>query len=407
MAEPGETPEEEAEDGGQAVDRDEAVGQKVAALRGTSLDFASVIANQNAFQKIITEYAAIGETARRAIIESMGLNLRPSALETLVANMRLMDQVGKGLTQPHFQLAARLAELKYEFGAVHGWRVAIESQSAISKFVKAQQAQSEAFQSALRQLSAVSRGQVHFTDWIVQRDAATKLLTEDSSRPLSAWRDYVTRLPQDPSVEQLKISTSSGHSSAGLLGADALISGLEEGEDEETILEITDRVESDVLEPWEAGRLRASADLRKTLGSIHPRVPDFLDGAWDLLLGKNPVSAELMAGCVVEAVDQVLREAAPEARVVEWLPKSGRPSSEWYSDRGSLTRGMRVRYIAHRAGADLKLVLPLADSLVAASSRFMKQAQGMKHGSKPADIVKARALLVTAEGFLTTLFVAT
>ncbi|MGY0065198.1 pPIWI-associating nuclease domain-containing protein (plasmid) [Streptomyces sp. LZ34] len=378
-------------------------GQVVPSLKGTPRDIASFLASQDRLKKFFAEQTTLGEIAGRAVLESLAVKIRPSGLDNLVANMRLMDQVGKGvLGQAHIQAAARIAEMKYEFGAVSSWRTALETQSVIGQFLKAQREQSEAYRSAFRQLSAVSRVQVHFTDWIVQQNAASKLITEYGSRPLSAWRDYVTGLPASPTLVQVKTSTAVGQSSAGLLGADALISDARD--DEETTLEIVDRVESDVLEPWESGRLSVAAELRVTLSGIHSKAPDWLNGAWDLVRGKNPVSAALMAQCIVETIDQLLRAAAPEEEVVEWLPRSGRPEREWYSDRGVITRPMRVRYIAQKTHADVKLVSSQVDSWAALVSRLMNEAQGLKHGSGAENALKARALLVSAEAFLIALF---
>ncbi|MGW4075342.1 pPIWI-associating nuclease domain-containing protein [Streptomyces asiaticus] len=333
----------------------------------------------------------------------MAINVMPSMLDSVVANMRLMDQVNKGaLGQGHRLAAAQLAELKYGFGALSSWRTAIAAQGALGQFMRDIHGFSLAYRSAFRQLAAVSRVQVHFTDWIVQLDAAPKLLTDNSSRPLSAWRDHITALPTPPSLAQVKTSTAAGQGSTGLIGADALISGVKE--DEDVTLEIADRVESDLLEPWESGRLSVAAELRAVLSEVHAKAADSLDGAWDLLRGKNPVRAALMAQCVVEAVDQVLRAAAPEEKVVEWLPRSGRPEREWYGQPGRPTRPMRIRYIAQKTNADLKLVLPQVDSWVALAGKLMNDAQGLKHGSGPENVLKARALLVTAEAFLITLF---
>lgn len=154
-----------------------------------------------------------------------------------------------------------------------------------------------------------------------------------------------------------------------------------------------------------AGRIRATTELRAALAEVHSKTPDFLDGAWELLDGSNPVATELVADCVVEALDRILREAAPDDGVESWLPSSGIPQKNWYSEKtGKLTRPARIRYIAAQRSTDRELVLPLADACVAAAARLGGKAQGIKHASA-GDLLTARSLLHAVEATLAVLFI--
>jgi hypothetical protein len=72
-----------------------------------------------------------------------------------------------------------------------------------------------------------------------------------------------------------------------------------------------DRIQSDVLAPWQTARLDLAGKLYAVLGALDPKVPDLLDGAWDDLSRRGPAAAEKIANLVVEVLDRTLRAAGP------------------------------------------------------------------------------------------------
>ncbi|MFI8850235.1 hypothetical protein ACIGW3_08595 [Streptomyces sp. NPDC053499] len=356
---------------------------------------------QGPLREFLRSQATFAEL-KRSLFRPAALHVQLPQLQHIAATMRAMDQLRVDPLREHRESLARLSETHLGLTSVTSWRVALQANNIITQYAQMRTAQSELHKSLFRQLSAVSRIQVNLADWLVQQRSIKNPVLDFNGQTLSAWRDHVASLSSTPTVAELRVSTAAGYSSTGLLGADALTA--DTGEDEETSAELVDRVEGDVISAWETSRLRASGELRETLSTLHPKTPDFLDGAWELLAGDNPVAAELVANCVVEAIDRILRIAAPDEEVKAWLPSSNRPQSEWYSDAGRLQRAMRIRYIAAQKESDVKLVMPLAESLVTLSSVLMRRAQGVKH-AKEVDLVRARAMLVSAENFLITLFV--
>ena len=104
-------------------------------------------------------------------------------------------------------------------------------------------------------------------------------------------------------------------------------------------------------------------------------------------------------------LDRTLRAAAPEDAVREWHTRTRRSAKE-FGDRGQMTRPLRVRYLAAEIGGTRELVVAQYESLAGLLSPLHGRLEGVKHAST-ADVMLVRSLLLTAEGFLTLLFLST
>ncbi|WP_415940364.1 hypothetical protein [Streptomyces sp. 039-1] len=244
--------------------------------------------------------------------------------------------------------------------------------------------------------------QVYMTDWLTQIDTGRGLLSDFSSRPLTQFRDYVGGLADSPTRFELDSSLHTGLGINGLLGADALSSSAVL-DDPDLEIEVADRVE-DLLTPQQAGRLGALEDLRKVLERVDPKVVEMLEGGWANVQAAPPAAAEIVANCVVEAMDRALRAGAPDNDVEQWLPTSGRPAKESHSPTGRLTRAARIRYIMRGHKDEAKMACTMADGLVSLQKLTSERAQAIKHASA-GDVARARSLLIAAEHILTMLFV--
>ncbi|MFF2101152.1 hypothetical protein [Streptomyces sp. NPDC058202] len=240
------------------------------------------------------------------------------------------------------------------------------------------------------------------TDWLAQVDTGRSLLSDFSSRPLSEYRDYVGGLGDSATLFELDSSLHTGLGVNGLLGADAL-SSRAVLDDPELEIEVADRVE-DLLSPQQAGRLEALEDLRRVLASVDPKVVEMLEGGWHVVSTTPPAAAEMAAQCAVESIDRAIRAAAPDDDVERWLPTSGRPTKEWRSPTGRLTRSVRIRYIMRGHKDEARMTCTMADNLISLQKLTTERAQAIKHASA-GDVAMARSLLSTAEHILTMLFV--
>jgi hypothetical protein len=104
-------------------------------------------------------------------------------------------------------------------------------------------------------------------------------------------------------------------------------------------------------------------------------------------------------------LDRTLRATAPEAAVREWHTRANRSPDE-FGVRNQVTRPLRVRYLASEIGGTKQLVVAQFESLTGLLSPLHGRLEGVKHAST-ADVTLVRSLLLTAEGFLTLLFLST
>jgi hypothetical protein len=320
---------------------------------------------------------------------------------TLAKDLKMFDQLSAGikLTKLEQTVTAEWSKQVLGLGALTSWRTSLAVESSLAPLVKslagAQHLQSPWADDLLR----VTAAQVKLTDWVVGQDAGTGLLGAVSGKPLSLWQDYASLAPARPDVQWLRTSVAAGSAGLGLLGADVLESDFD---DDELVQATVQQVELDVLVASEPGRLRAARDLYARLGEIDPTVPDLLEGAWEDIDRNGPAAASKAAHCIVEVLDRTLRAAAPEDAVREWHTRTGRPASE-FGDRGQVTRPLRVRYVASEIGGTRQLVVAQYESLTGLLSPLHGRLEGVKHAST-ADVTLVRSLLLTAESFLTLLF---
>lgn len=85
---------------------------------------------------------------------------------------------------------------------------------------------------------------------------------------------------------------------------------------------------------------RALDSLDEKLQSISPRLVDIRAGAWSAVVSLEPDALRQAAHSGRELIDQVLKEAAPDARIEEQTWYVADPSS-----KSGITRKQRLRYI--------------------------------------------------------------
>lgn len=337
--------------------------------------------------------------------DTLGMSPALSSFAGILAkDLKTFDQLSVGfkLTQREHLLTAAWSKDVLGLSALTSWRTSLAIESSFASVLKPL-ADAQRFQSAWADdLLRVTAAQVKLTDWVVSQDAGSGLLGAISGKPLSLWQDYADLVPAQPDVQWLRTSLAAGSAGLGLLGADVLESDLEDGE----LVQATVRqVELEVLAASEPGRLRAAHELYARLGTIDPTVPDLLEAAWQDIERNGPAAASKAAHCIVEVLDRTLRAAAPEDAVREWHTRTRRSAKE-FGDRGQMTRPLRVRYLAAEIGGTRELVVAQYESLAGLLSPLHGRLEGVKHAST-ADVMLVRSLLLTAEGFLTLLFLST
>ncbi|GAA3888463.1 hypothetical protein [Streptomyces sedi] len=250
---------------------------------------------------------------------------------------------------------------------------------------------------SLRALADLSQHQVNLAGWAAT--TTRHLLTGPSELSLRSWREVVTTIDSELNETTLHVATASGHAVLGLVGADLLTSDDRQGPTLETI----ERVEHEALAPHDRARLDTAAQLRSVLGRFDSTAPLFINEAWNDLHAGSPLSAEKVAYDVTELIDRTIRAAAPDEEMEPWLPTSGVPESQWRSDRGNLTRAMRLRYIATTYGGDFRMSLNLHTALLVIIDRVTGKGQGLKHNSV-GDRATAHSLIASTEAIFLTLF---
>jgi hypothetical protein len=322
---------------------------------------------------------------------------------TLTKDLKTFDQLSTGfmLTQRERALTAAWSKDVLGLSAMTSWRTSLAIESSFASLLKPF-AEAQRFQSAWADdLLRITSAQVKLTDWAVSHDAGSRLLGATSGKPLILWQDYADLAPVSPDVQWLRTSVAAGNAGLGLLGADVLESDL----DGELVQATVQQVELEVLVASEPGRLRTARELYARLGAIDSTVPELLEGAWEDIERNGPAAASKAAHCIVEGLDRTLRAAAPDDAVREWHTRTGRPATE-FGNRGQVTRPLRVRYLASEIGGTRELVVAQYESLTGLLSPLHGRLEGVKHAST-ADVTLVRSLLLTAEGFLTLLFLST
>jgi Predicted pPIWI-associating nuclease len=134
--------------------------------------------------------------------------------------------------------------------------------------------------------------------------------------------------------------------------------------------------------------------LRESLGSLDPRLPRRLDGAWERVSRRGPDAASQAAHSLMETIDWTLRLAAPTSTVLAWHAAEGRPDKELHN--GKPTRPLRVEFLLRgrpgEAGA--------ARLHLRALSNLVSVIESHKHSADEADIEAVARLIPTVEGLL-------
>ena len=329
-------------------------------------------------------------------------SLTQSYMASLAVNLRGIDQITSVRTlAAHYADTARWAEQSLGYGALTSWRLSLQVDSVIGNILRTWPDVAWPQSGMARELSRISQAHISLTDWVVRVDVSGSLLGEVSGRPLGLWRDQLMRLPATPIAYDLHAATVTGQAGLGLLGADLVMSGAEDEELADTAVRC---VETEVLLPWEQGRLTVARDLYERLGEIDETVPELLSGAWEDLERNGPAAASKAAHCGIEAIDRTLRAAAPDDDVRKWHTASGRPASEW-ANQARPTRALRVKFIAQGLGDQRTVVVAQYESLASILGPLHSRLEAAKHASQ-GDVTTVRSLLLSAESLLTMLFLA-
>jgi hypothetical protein len=138
----------------------------------------------------------------------------------------------------------------------------------------------------------------------------------------------------------------------------------------------------------------ANEELRTRLASLHPDLPNRLEGAWERIHGGGSDAAGQAATSLMEVIDWTLRMLAPDKDVLAWHAAENRPDVELHN--GDPTRPLRLCY-AVRSNPDklraLKLYLKTFQELVSVI-------QSPKHAIETRAVEALAPVAITVEGLL-------
>ncbi|MGW6466037.1 hypothetical protein [Streptomyces rubiginosohelvolus] len=359
---------------------------------GTS-SLASVVAESARRYDLWNGFAGSTLQALGSLRPDAGAAARAAMGAAAVANLTKLDRYTPGPARlAQLTATSHLAEQTVGAGALTSWRASLESSRRLTLL------RGQAPSAALDHLSKLGRSQADLTSWAVQQQSGHRLLSELSGRPVLAWRNRLAQtIPDGKEVESEAVLVA-GQATLGLVGGDLLTSV---AVDDVISEELTERVEGQVLAPWEEARVDVFRDLYAVLTSLDPTVPELLDGAWDEVHRAGPAAAVKAANCVIEVVDRTFRAAAPDDKVREWHQAERRPKAEWEGESRP-PHALRAKYLARSLGDGRDLAEAQAEAFAAMSRRIRKPVQKIKHASR-GDIAKVKALLLSAEYMLVAL----
>jgi hypothetical protein len=255
------------------------------------------------------------------------------------------------------------------------------------------------FVQTLRHLTDVN---VRFAGLVSAAQSAQPTL---AARSLGYYQNYIRDLPARPTAHQQLMSLTAGQGIGGIVASSALLIA----ETEEAVLALADEVDEVIIEPWRRGAAEARDALYSRLSVLDPGLPELLKGAWHETVTPGPAALVKMSTCIVEAIDRSLRAGAPDSDIEEWLPRSGRPRADFYTEekpgqKQRLTRAARVRYILRDRKGERRLVEEQEAAVIAGVSLLQERLQAAKHASA-GNLVTLQGQLLAAEGFLIQLFV--
>ncbi|MDH6130973.1 hypothetical protein P3T37_000340 [Kitasatospora sp. MAA4] len=359
---------------------------------------ASVMAT---FVEVMQQYDSWADQAGQ-VLESVAAghafaleySARSVAEVATASSLRALDLVtpeDRRLAQ--FTATASLVERSFGTGALTSWRTSLAADIRIEEaYHLAGGATSD-----LVELARISRAQVGLTDWAVLRDPGAGLLGAATGRAVIQWEDFLVHsLPAPRRVGAAPVIA--GRTTLGLVSTDLLSSTDLQGLELE---ETAERIDDEVLAPWQEERLGIFGDLHAVLRELDPNVPELLEGAWHSIHHQGPAVAVTVANLVVEVVDRTLRAAAPDDVVRAWHTAENRSQKEW-EGQDRPPHALRVVYLASKLGGDRQLVQAQADAFAMMVRRIRNPLQKVKHASK-GDLAQVRLLLLNSEYLLMSL----
>ena len=335
-------------------------------------------------------------------VDAASMPAASAAASIVAAQLRSMDQLTVASARyAEYAATARWAEDALGYGAVTNWRLALEADARIADFARSALTSTvpPLLNSYLADLRRIGRTHAALTDWVVQHDATARLIGDISGQTLASWREYLNSADPTPTINAARMATLSGQAGLGIVSADFLLSA---ADDPAVLDQGIDRIDADILAPWERSRLEAGRDLHRRLGSLDPTVPEMLAGAWHELEHNGPAGAEKAAHCITEALDRTLRAAAPDEQVRQWHADSGRPKKEWCGKdplKDHPPHNMRVTFLAQRLGDAHEIAAVEYESLTRLRTAVRDKLQAVKHASN-GDLALVRSLLLATEHLL-------
>lgn len=379
--------------------------KRLAASRSASLD--QLLSQES----LVKQYASLIVPTRSLVDRLVADSVRPwhsqlarhlaasRSVSDLVLGhqLKFLDGVTPALARlPELTAASRVADLLAASSTLKTWRASMVSHQRLIDLAGASppgSMQARLLREAMRSSLASSE----LASWAVGISASGALggFSDPAVRALSR---YTGSLPTPPSLIAARNSVIASEAIGGLLGSEILTAGL--AEDLEA--EATERIDANIIAPWEAGHNCARADLLTVLRGLDPTVPELLAGAWDDVSRQGPAAVSKIANCSVEALDRCLRAAAPPHDLLAWIGTTDRQKA-LLDEKGRPTRAARVRYVLRSRNNDLKLVEAHVESLVTMAASLNSRIQAAKHASTT-NVSAVRSYLITVESVLHLLF---
>jgi hypothetical protein len=236
------------------------------------------------------------------------------------------------------------------------------------------------------------------------RDHGRQVLRGLSATAAFPLNRYLTSLPDRPLARRAVLAEGASVSVAGLVTVEALTR--DDLDDERRELAASDA--SSITVAWQAGPGLLRARLFEAMDALLPGSSDFVKAAWDDAVRDGPAASSKAAHCLVEALDRVLRELAPEAELDAFIADHPHPQRAGYlDDRSRPTRRARLAFaLRRRSTPDRNLVLSTETSAAALLKELNTSLQSAKHGPAAVTNVTTQLYVMTVEALLAQILVA-
>jgi hypothetical protein len=310
---------------------------------------AQIAATSRALSALDTARAALPDAARVPALQIMeaaaristGPSLVSASLSAQLGNARLTDFTS--ITSPAFKAAHQSAFVQL---------------SEASRFVERQSI-------AL----AAMRPEVE--------------VAQSAALATQAWERVVQRVRPDLTIHLAHLRMTARGTAA------AVEAGVLLTEPDEVVVERL-QAESAVV----VGPAAASEELRNELDAVHPDLRRRLDGAWERIREGGADAAGQAANSLMEAIDWTLRSVAPDADVLTWHAREGRPAGELHNEKP--TRTLRVRYAVRGSPGKASAI----DLYVRTASLLASEIQSHKHSIETRAVKALAPIAMTVEGLL-------